>query len=41
MRGLATGRLGAGLAVGAAYLLAMGGLGTWLAARRLGRMLLT
>jgi lipooligosaccharide transport system permease protein len=41
MRGLTTGQLGWGMLAAVAYLLAMGGLGTWLATRRLGRMLLT
>jgi lipooligosaccharide transport system permease protein len=41
MRGLTTGRLGTGMLAAVVYLLAMGSAGTWLATRRLGRMLLT
>lgn len=41
IRGLTTGTLGAGTLAAVAYLLAMGGLGWWVAHRRLSRLLLT
>ncbi len=40
LRGLTTGQLGPGMLAAAAYLLVLGLVGTWIAARRLSRMLL-